>query len=386
MKKLYFIFLFASAVLFTGSNAKGALIEGFEGCTAGQNTSECTSFITQIASYGYMVSSAHAESGANSIVATTTLGVSSIKMDIATSTYKVIDVYFRATEEPNSYAHFDILGSGGSAYIGFSPTNNLVLNSVSTTTQITAGPTYATWHFLTIEFDPANGYVKGWYDGANETTIMIDPAWTEIHQIGFFNNNAPDIVFWDSIQDRPCTSLCTSCDYQGCAYYNEFCSWNFATGDCTQIETTNSCGPDWLCNFCVDSSTCQANGCSWYNGYCWSYLNVDKTPWHDYYASNSDYATATGFIESLASSTSGFYETIRTITTNFGNIFNASSAQSIGSTTGSIIPKVRGYMNLANGFFGNIPIAEIFVISLSLLFASIIWQVAKGIIGMIKPM
>lgn len=384
--KLYYLLLFFPLLAFNFVSA--ATVDNFDTYSDGA-CAGCGDWIVAAGCNDFEVDIAQNYNAPNSFLGTTTN--SSVWKEIATTSYAVYNAYFYASAAPSGWTHFDISEKDGgyAAYIGISITNKIVINHISTTTEIAATFTTDTWHKLSIEFDSLNGYVRGRIDDttAGWFQIPIDPAWTYITRIGFFQNYIGSNVWWDQVETDDCTETCTGCStYTTCLSMAPVCYFNFPAASCLPAVTDYTCAADWFLQFCETEETCEAQGGYWQGGLCNAWpLDVVITTWAQYYVANSEYATATAFVQSIASTTGPFYSFVRGLSLNFGSIFNASSAIAYGSSTGAVIPTLRGYMGLVNGFFADLPIAELFLFSLFLLFASIIWQVIKGLIGLIKP-
>ena len=171
---------------------------------------------------------------------------------------------------------------------------------------------------------------------------------------------------------------CQYCDYSECLATSG-CYWGM---NICQFGT-GVCGEEVI--FCDNEEDCTSNGGYWYNDQC-NYNPVPVfTPWADYYDDYGDYATATDWINSVASSTGGFLENIGSFMSGFQNFFNVEYAHEKGTSFGSAIPIARGYLEIINqSMFAGYPIGEIFIFVLGFYLAIGVFRMIRNLFALIK--
>lgn len=327
-----------------------------------------------------VVSTSTAYAGSKSVYASSTCGNNKTAVLPESG---LLSFYFRTEENHSNPASRIYLGNFADNHYSISiETPHLIITGDSTF-KITSSLTNNVWHKLLLDYDFNTDYLRAKLNNATWTPNVgfqdgHGDKFTFINYFGFHFDNVTTTA-------SSCTSQnCSNCNFADCQELPE-CTWNSGTQSCGKNYTKILCGPWWQCQWCVTQATCQNVGCTWQNGVCsWYFQEEDLTPWDSYYADHSDYATPTNFINELASSTGPFYNTLRGWATSFGALFSASSGQGYGSTTGYVIPYLRGWGNAFNNFFNDLPVIQLVFVSLLLLFASILWQVLKGLWTFIK--
>lgn len=177
------------------------------------------------------------------------------------------------------------------------------------------------------------------------------------------------------------TFSCQYCDYSECValdgcYWADFCY-------SSEIELLCEAGTQVI--FCMSEGDCTTAGGYWYNDQCNYNPAPVFTPWDDYYDEFGDYATATDWINSVASSTGGFLENIGSFMSGFQNFFNVEYAYEKGTSFGSAIPIARGYLEIINqSMFAGYPIGEIFIFVLGFYLAIGVFRMIRNLFALIK--
>lgn len=178
------------------------------------------------------------------------------------------------------------------------------------------------------------------------------------------------------------TWSCQYCDYSECVALDG-CYWS--DNYCYSSEIELVCGTETSVIFCQSEGDCTTAGGYWYNDQCNYNPAPVFTPWDDYYDEFGDYATATDWINSVASSTGGFLENIGSFMSGFQNFFNVDYAYEKGTSFGSAIPIARGYLEIINqSIFAGYPIGEIFIFVLGFYLAIGVFRMIRNLFALIK--
>jgi hypothetical protein len=243
------------------------------------------------------------------------------------------------------------------------------------------------WHRILLEYNFTTDLIRASYDWSNFTDWV---AYTgDGSDILVISVEGGGETFWfDSFTTVPdCTSACSGCSYAECGYYDEVCAWNWPSGACEPIPEVNACGPTWLCGFCTNETTCETANCFWYYGYCWQFEQITQTTstsfWL-YYEEHASYASPTDFVLNLASSTSPLFDTINQWLTSFGQSMNPGQASQMGSSTGSVIPRLRGYFGVLNPIFNDFPLGDFILLILFAFCAVIVIRVVRAFWHLVK--
>lgn len=84
--------------------------------------------------------------------------------------------------------------------------------------------------------------------------------------------------------------------------------------------------------------------------------------WADFYTEFTDkWATSTELFAGLAGKVAPILDWVGGFTSDFKNLFNASSSADVGQQIGNAIPVARGYLTIVNYYFSGLPVSEIFI-------------------------
>lgn len=157
------------------------------------------------------------------------------------------------------------------------------------------------------------------------------------------------------------------------------------------ISVWEQCGRDTYCMFCNNQTDCEANGCHWFlidypylgAGYCWqSEAPIEQetsTAFLNYYDAYSPFATPTEIVMGIADSVSPFLTMLSSWIENWVDKWSLAEAQEFGETLGNAIATARGYADFFNDLFGDLPVAEIFLIYLTIIMAIVIFRIVRQI-------
>ncbi len=173
---------------------------------------------------------------------------------------------------------------------------------------------------------------------------------------------------------------CQNCITQEDCEAEDFCFWYLDT--CRYGET--ACAGTSL-QLCENQTDCETAGGYWYDEFCWySPKPTYFITWEDWYAEHGNYATSTPFINSLASSTTGFFEFFGGFFSTFNNVFNIQDATERGKSLGSVVPLARGYLTIFNDFLGGFPISELFIFFLTFMLVIGVIRLFTRVLPMLK--
>lgn len=294
----------------------------------------------------------------------------------------VITVYFLITNDwSGGKAQFAIGATSSWNYFDIY-SNSINLTGSSDTLDVYDGViSLNEWHRLS--FERTGGQIRGKYDFEPWTGWTNQQSASNSILLSILSHSTGAYFLYDSLATSDCNSTCYECDYYGCLGYDSVCYYNFPLHSCVPREN-NVCGENWLCGFCTTEATCLAESCYWEGERCWQFSSTTTTtPFLTYYAEHSNYTTPTDFIIKLASTTDNWYRWMSRWSDGFGELFNASSSYRYGSTTGIMVPKLRGWLVYINEFF-NIPLGYIIFVCILVLLASILWKIMQGIWHFIK--
>ena len=172
---------------------------------------------------------------------------------------------------------------------------------------------------------------------------------------------------------------CQYCDYSECNT-TDGCHW----GDNFCQFGSGICGTGLDVAFC-DAEECLTNGGYWYGDSCNYNPPPILTPWDEYYSEYGDYATSTEWINSIASSTSAFFENIGSFILGFQSFFDITDAYQKGTSLGSAIPTARGYLEIINeSMFAGFPVGEFFIFVLGFYLAIGVFRMIRNLFQLIK--
>lgn len=164
-----------------------------------------------------------------------------------------------------------------------------------------------------------------------------------------------------------------TCEAQDCYWYQNLCSY-----------TGVNCGEGLLTQFCDNEIDCLAVGGYWYSDFCWLSEKPTLLDWADYYDENGDYATPTAWITGVASSTTGFAESIGGFLITFGENFNLNDAYEKGNAFGNAIPLARSYLGILDEFAGNLPFGTFFLFILMFTLAIGVFRIVRNLAQLLK--
>lgn len=164
------------------------------------------------------------------------------------------------------------------------------------------------------------------------------------------------------------------CELQeNCYWFNGLCK--FGLGEC---------GEGLDCQFCDTLETCEAKNCYWYSDFCWIDEPLGVSSWADYYTTHGGYETPLAFVSNMASLTENLFDTISGLLVGFVGAFDTSEAITQGANFGSVIPKARGYLAIFNDFFGELPVAQMFLFLITFLIAIGVFRLVRNLIALAK--
>ena len=173
---------------------------------------------------------------------------------------------------------------------------------------------------------------------------------------------------------------CQNCTTQETCEAEDFCFWYLDT--CRYGETACAGASLWLCE---NESDCTTAGGYWYDDFCWlSAKPTYFTDWEDWYAEHGGYATSTAFVDSLASSSTSFFEFFGGFFDTFNSVFNLQDATERGLALGGVVPAGRGYLLIFNEFLGGFPISEFFIFFLTFMLVIGIIRLFTRLLPMLK--
>lgn len=202
-------------------------------------------------------------------------------------------------------------------------------------------------------------------------------SWETIHNPDYCDN-AKKLSFHDEAEEY-------SDDYY--IYFDSF----------SQTIGYGICGTELDCIYCKNQIDCENNNCSWlefpvFGGYfntcvptpslIEEIMGTELEPL-PFYASNSEFATPTALYTGLTGVSSGIFKYLSSWLSRFSNLFDLTQATQKGVEYGQAIPKARGYLNIFNNLFGNLPLGEIFIIYLTILIAVIIFRIVRHSKGLL---
>lgn len=165
-----------------------------------------------------------------------------------------------------------------------------------------------------------------------------------------------------------------TCEAQeSCYWFNGLCK--FGTGEC---------GEGLECQFCDTQETCEAKNCYWYSDFCWISAPLGVSSWADYYTAHGGYDTSLIFVNNMADLTEIMFDSVSGFLTGFVDAFDTSEAITQGANFGSAIPKARGYLAIFNNFFGELPIAQMFLFLITFLLAVGVFRLIRNLITLVK--
>ena len=220
----------------------------------------------------FIVNNLHAESGSQSIQSDGNTGnTRTITLDNEGD----LSFYFMASSSfSNSAFYLESLGTDDYVYI--LPTqiwlgDTIGYNPNPTKLLIKQNYSYNVFHRISLNYNISQGWWRARYDFDNwsATTTFVGSSITTLRIESISGSN----FFFDSIKEvGECNSTCYECDFEGCQDYGEICYWNYPASTCYPLEGVNTCGEGWLCAFCTEQNTCEAEeGCYWNSAdsYCW---------------------------------------------------------------------------------------------------------------------
>ncbi|GAI00930.1 unnamed protein product, partial [marine sediment metagenome] len=175
------------------------------------------------------------------------------------------------------------------------------------------------------------------------------------------------------IKCQPCLSQETCEAVEDCYWQYGYCRFSFG-----------ECAGGLQCQFCAYQETCEAQGCYWYNNFCWISEPATTTSWVDYYTEYGDYPTSSAFVNQMASTTGVIFGSINSFLSGFVEAFDSQEALAYGQGFGSAVPKARGYLAIFNEFFGELPVAQIFLFLISFLLAVGLFRLIRNLITLFK--
>ena len=247
-------------------------------------------------------------------------------------------------------------------------------------------------------------YIYGTYDSGGEKFYLdnIEAATPLCSSFNDWNSCSLAGCYWNCFslfvgQNPPQQCQCETgsagiCGngYDSCQYCNSTstcaaqsnCFWYDLANVCRYGKT--ACAGTSL-GLCTNQTDCENAGGFWYGNYCWlspkpSYL----ISWSDWYALHGNYATPTAFVDDIASSTQGFFDSIGGFFGGFAQSFNLNEAYSKGSILGGVIPVARGYISAFDSYLAGFPVGEIFLFFLIIMLAVIIFRLTTRLITLIK--
>ena len=313
-------------------------------------------------------------------------------------------------------------------------TNVTIWNSSNDMAFYASGLTYPTI-FYNVEKDVWHYFIFEWKN-TNQVRFNLDGSWTDWKTPAYsratisrfeslVQTGVGAYVVLDHFTDDPVLAcsleyceLCTTyynCASAGCSWYyhplyGNYCSEMpggecysgiYGCENCATIENceaeqycywfegncrfgTGVCGPGVKLQFCETQETCEAQSGYWYGGFCWSDEAPEIIDWETYYGEYGDYATASDWIISIASSSTGFFENVGGFLTTFKNFFDLQSAYQKGLEFGSAIPSARGYLAIFDDFLGVLPVSGLFLFILGFMLAVGVFRVVRNLIQLIK--
>lgn len=177
------------------------------------------------------------------------------------------------------------------------------------------------------------------------------------------------------------TEKCLFCDTQascegveGCYWHDDFCYYSTAVCGSGDLEL----------QFCLTQATCESAGGYWYEDYCWVEPKPAISSWSNWYASYGDYSSPAPLVNTLATSSQSFFESVGGFLTTFNRTFDLASAYQNGKNFGSAIPIARGYLATLNDFVGIFPIGTYFLFILMFMLAIGVFRMVRALIQLIK--
>lgn len=193
-----------------------------------------------------------------------------------------------------------------------------------------------------------------------------------------FGDFCSDIIFGGECGNN--WFSCSSCeneidceDQENCYWFQNTC--NYGTG---------ACGEGVLLQFCENFEDCNTNSGYWYEDFCWSEPETEIISWYDYYTDNGEYATASTWVLSLASTTSTHFKNVAGFLSGFNNFFDLQTAYQKGLELGGIIPTARGYLFILDSFAGGLPFSLLFIFSLIFLLAVGVFRIVRNLLQILK--
>lgn len=273
-----------------------------------------------------------------------------------------------------------------------------------------------TWTYWEIQWE--NGNIKYTFDGGLNWIETYDSD-VVAGVNGYFSfGNAARNVYFDDFGGSNCQFNQTylTCENAGCCWYYSYLLWEYfcvecPTGECSSgiydcqncltEETceaeefcywfegfcrygTGECGEGLELQFCENQADCENAGGYWYGDYCWLEAKPSLLDFGDYYDEHGDYATPSAWIVSVASSTTGFFESIGGFLTTFEKFFDLKEAHQRGIDFGSAIPTARGFLTIFDDFLGNLPISGFFIFILGFMLAVGVFRIVRNLVQLLK--
>ena len=197
--------------------------------------------------------------------------------------------------------------------------------------------------------------------------------------------------FWD-FQYNYCLPYEFCC---GCGFENEKCLFCDSQEKCEGITDCywaenfcwyagEQCGAGLNCQFCQNQETCEIEGCFWYGDYCWLEEKPIISSWTDWYDSYGDYENPAPLVNTLASGSQNFFESIGGFLITFKKMFDLQTAFQNGKNFGSVIPVARGYLTTLDDFVGALPFGTYFLFILIFMLAVGTFRIIRALIQLIK--
>ena len=290
--------------------------------------------------------------------------------------------------------------------------------------------TYAsnTWYSMEIEWNSPDKLVRynfndeGWTDWVSTTSITD----FEVEKLNFSFNRWLDRNKW-YLDKMSISGVCSigdcgacvdfySCQEVGCCHYYDYLLQDMFCMDCDVGECDDSmfgcqhcltqetcelnescywfnnlckfkiveCGGGLACQFCDTQETCEAKDCYWYSNFCWITEPLGVSSWADYYTEHGGYDISLAFIDEMAGLTENIFNSVGGFLAVFTGAFDTSEAMTQGANFGSAIPKARGYLAIFNNFFGELPVAQMFLFLITFLLAVGVFRLIRNLIALAK--
>ena len=335
---------------------------------------------------------------------------------------------------PDNWTQFDLMDDVGNDIfvirVGFPTKGQVFYYAHNNPTPILLGNYILdTWFSIDIEWNCYNHQVRynywsqGWTEW--ESTQDIGGAGTKWYGENHYQSGGFGRIFVDFIAESSLIGSCSNeycylcADWSSCQNWTN-CIWSYTYNYCFQKEygcglgfgeqkcyfcdTEESCEAVENCywhenycfygvgecaaglqlQFCENEIDCENAGGYWYDDHCWEEPKPIIGSWGDWYDDYGDYETPAAMVNTLATGSQSFFESIGGFLTTFNRTFDLAAAYQNGKDFGEVIPTARGYLATLDDFVGFLPVGTFFMFVLMFMLAVGVFRIVRALIQLVK--